>query len=186
MQTKLFSVKPTHSHHQPLEWIKTLKFPPQSGQLLNGKLVGEHILPFQEDIIKQALTPQGKPNKSIFLGYTRKISKSYLFSWIFVYLLEHWPGCSIICMASTYSQSDIVFQAIKNMIIFGPDHLKKKYKFLQDEIKNKTNQAVLKKIFNSPTANLGLMNVQALIADELSAYKDRKILIASQRVCPYP
>ena len=176
MQQKLFESK-AEREHKPLTWIsENLFFPPQSGPALAGQKVGKFILPFQESIIKDALTPEGKPNKSVFIGYTRKISKSYLFAWIYTYILEHWPGAQLINMASTYGQSDIIFSSVKNQILFS--ELKNKYKIRKDWLENKKSFSKLQKIFNSPTANLGLVNVTALIADELSAYPDRRNLDA--------
>ena len=71
----------------PVKWIeKNLVFPPIiSSELIAGHKVGKHIIPFQRKVLKEAL----ENRKDIFIGYSRQISKSSLFAWIVLYLMEN-------------------------------------------------------------------------------------------------
>ena len=175
--SKLSAFPHSDKKTEPLTWIKeNLIFLPVSGPKLKGKLVGEHILPFQEDIIKAALTPEGDPNKNIFMGYSRKISKSLIFSWIFNYLLENKEGMSLVNMASTFTQSNIIFRLIVDQVRLNPridsDHYQTTIEFL----KNKERHNQLYKVFSKASSNLGMLNVSALIADEVGAMQSRENL----------
>ena len=167
--------QPARISHKPLHFIKTkLHFPPQAGPELKGKPIGDFILPFQEKIIKSALDRDGNFNKStVFTGYSRKISKSLVYSLIFLYLLENKEGLALVNMASTHGQSSVVFDQIRNLIAHSPLGLKSKYLLRREWLENKETNTKLQRVYNSPDANLGLQPA-ALIADELSAMADKK------------
>ena len=173
MQTVLFHKPEPENIHKPLHWIeKNIHFPVQSGPLLANQPVGKHILEFQRDIIRTALTPGGRINKDVFLGWTRKVSKSMTLGWIIAYLLEH-TAKQMVVMSSTYSQANNFFQSVVNSIMYSP-LLSSNYKFRRDSLTHKTNQSRITKIFNSASANLGMQDIQVLICDELSAFNDRE------------
>ena len=150
----------------PVKWIeKELCFPPIiSSELIAGDKIGKHIIPFQRTVLKAAL----ENNKNIFIGFSRQISKSSLFAWIVLYLLEnkHIQGVTI---GPTYGQGDVVFKAIKKQIQFS-ESLSERYKIRQDYIENKYSGSLVKKIYNSPSANLGNMAIGFVVIDELCAY----------------
>ena len=52
-------------------------------------------------------------------------------------------------MASSYGQSDLIFRAVKNQILFSED-LKSQFKIRKDFIEGK-NHSLFKKIYNSPS-----------------------------------
>ena len=150
----------------PVKWIEeNLVFPPIiSSELIAGDKVGKHIIPFQRQILKQALVN----NKNIFIGFSRQISKSSLFAWIIVYLLEN-RLIQGVAMGPTYGQGDVVFKAVKKQIQFSED-LNDKYKIRADYIENKESGSLVKKIYNSPSANLGNMAIGFVVIDELCSY----------------
>ena len=150
----------------PVKWIEdNLVFPPIiSSELIAGDKVGKHIIPFQREVLNQALVN----NKDIFIGYSRQISKSSLFAWIVVYLLEN-KLIQGVCMGPTYGQGDVVFKAIRKQIQFSED-LKDRYKIRADYIENKDSGSMVKKIYNSPSANLGNMAIGFVVVDELCSY----------------
>ena len=163
------------NNHEPLNWIKeNLIFLPVSGPDLKGKLVGDHILPFQEDIIRSALNPDGSINKNIFMGYSRKIGKSLIFSWIFNYLLENREGLALVNMASTFSQSNIIYSLISSQIVLNPRINAKHYKIRNEDLENTERQNHLYKVFSKAASNLGMLNVSGLIADEVGAMQSRE------------
>ena len=150
----------------PVKWIEeNLVFPPIiSSELISGDKVGKHIIPFQREVLKQALVN----NKNIFIGFSRQISKSSLFAWIIVYLLEN-KQIQGVAMGPTYGQGDVVFKAVKKQIQFSED-LKDRYKIRADYIENKESGSLVKKIYNSPSANLGNMAIGFVVIDELCSY----------------
>ena len=150
----------------PVNWIENkLVFPPIiSSELIAGDKVGKHMIDFQRAVLKSAL----EDNKNIFIGYSRQISKSSLFAWIILYLLEN-KQVQGVCMGPTYGQGDIVFKAIKKQIEFSED-FDGKYKIRQDYIENKNSGSLVKKIYNSPSANLGNMSIGFVCIDELCSY----------------
>ena len=163
--------------HAPLEWIKeNLIFLPVSGPDLKGKPIGDHILDFQADVITTALTPDGTPNKNVFLGFSRKISKSLIFSWMFNYLLETKEGISLVNMASTFSQSNIIYSLIAEQIRLNPKINEKHYKTTREFLINKEKYNNLYKVFSKASTNLGMLNISALIADEVGAMQSRENL----------
>ena len=162
-------------NHAPLNWIKdNLIFLPISGPLLKGHSVGKYILPFQEDIVKSALRPDGSINKNVFMGYSRKISKSLIFSWIYNYLLENREGLCLVNMASTFSQSNIIYSLISSQILLNPLIEDKHYKIRKEELQNLERHNHLYKIFSKASSNLGMLNVSGLIADEVGAMQSRE------------
>ena len=132
--------------------------------MIAGDKVGKHIIPFQRQVLREALVN----NKNIFIGFSRQISKSSLFAWIIVYLLEN-RLIQGVCMGPTYGQGDVVFKAVKKQILFSED-LKDKYKIRADYIENKESGSLVKKIYNSPSSNLGNMAVGFVVIDELCSY----------------
>ena len=74
----------------PVKFIEdTFYFLPGiSNQLVAGDKVKKHIIPFQREVLKASLVD----NQDIFLGYTRQISKSTLFSWLVLATMETKPG----------------------------------------------------------------------------------------------
>ena len=161
----------------PLQWIKeNLIFLPLSGPSLKGQKVGTHILDFQSDIIKSALNEDGSFNKNVFMGFSRKISKSMIFSWIFNYLLEKKEGMTLVNMASTFSQSNIIFSLIANQIKLNRFINEEDYTIRRDYISNNKKHNTLNKIYSSASSNLGMLNVSCLIADEVGAMQSRENL----------
>lgn len=164
-------------NHAPLNWIKeNLIFLPVSGPSLKAQPVGRHILPFQEKVITSALDPEGNPRKNVFLGYSRKISKSLIFSWIFNYFLENKEGMSLVNMASTFSQSNIIYSLIADQIRLNPRINEDDYKITREVLKNQEQHNHLYKVFSKASSNLGMLNVSALIADEVGAMQSRENL----------
>ena len=163
--------------HKPLQWIKdNLIFLPVSGPKLKGKKVGQYILPFQEEIIKSALTPEGLPNKNIFMGYSRKISKSMIYSWIFNYLLENKEGMSLVNMASTFTQSNIIYSLIADQIRLNPLIDDENYKITREVLENREGHNHLYKVFSKASSNLGMLNLSGVIGDEVGAMQSRENL----------
>ena len=163
--------------HKPLEWIKkNLIFLPLSGPKLKGKCVGEHILPFQEKVIKSALDKEGNPNQNVFMGYSRKISKSMIFSWIFNYLLENKEGMSLVTMASTFSQSNIIYSLIRDQVRLNMGISSFGYDINREVLFNQKKQNYLYKVFSKASSNLGMLNVSGVIGDEIGAMQSRENL----------
>ena len=163
--------------HKSLQWIcDNLIFLPVSGPKLAGQPIGRYILPFQEKIITTALNPDGTPNKNIFLGYSRKISKSMMFSWLYNFLMENEEGFSLITMASTFSQSDIIYRLIWDQVRLNKKIDEKQYRKTLEQLENKERGNILQKVFSEASSNLGFVNISALIADEVGAMKSRENL----------
>ena len=150
----------------PIKWIENnLIFPPViSSELIAGHKVGDHIIPFQRKVLRQAL----ENRKDIFIGYSRQISKSSLFAWIVLYLMEN-HALQGVTIGPTYGQGDVVFKAIKKQIQFS-EVLSGNYKLRADYIEHKTTGSLVKKIYNSPSANLGNMAIAFVVIDELCSY----------------
>lgn len=164
-------------NHKPLNWIKeNLIFLPLSGPELKGKPVGKYILPFQEKIITSALDCDGNPSKNIFMGFSRKISKSMIFSWIWNYFLENKEGFNMINMASTFSQSNIIFKLVSNQIRLNPNIIEDDYKITIEHIKNNERHNINSKIYSKSSSNLGFLNISSLISDELGAQQSKENL----------
>lgn len=161
--------------HKPLEWIKkNLVFLPVSGRHLAGKNVGEFITPFQESIIRSALDSEGNPNKNIFMGFSRKIGKSWLYSIIFSYLLENKQGHNAICMASTFDQSGHTFDLIRGQIEFNPKINQADYSINREKITNNKKHNKVFRIFNKASSNLGFIGVQSVIIDQIESMVSRQ------------
>ena len=77
-------------------------------------------------------------------------------------------------MASTFSQSNIVYKLIADQILFNPKINSENYKITTEKIINKKKQNTLQKIYSKPGSNLGLLNISALCADELGAMASRE------------
>lgn len=164
--------------HKPLQWIcDNLIFLPVSGPKLKGQPIGRYLLPFQEKIITSALKPDGTPNKNIFLGWSRKIAKSTLFSWIFNYFLEEMEGFNLVTMASTFSQSNIIYGQVGDQIRLNEKINSKDYKITNLEgLRNNEKHNNLYKIFSKSTSNLGMLAVSSVIGDEIGAMQSRENL----------
>ena len=163
--------------HRPLQWMcDNLIFLPVSGPKLKGKLIGKYLLSFQEQIITEALDKDGNPKKNIFLGYSRKISKSMLFSWIFNYFFENKEGFNLVNMASTFTQSNIIYSLIADQIMLNPRIVTADYKITREILKNEERHNHLYKIFSKASSNLGMLNVSAVIGDEVGAMQSRENL----------
>ena len=164
--------------HEPLEWIKSeLIFLPESGVITSNKPVGDFLLPFQEDIITDALDSKGNTKNNIFLGYSRKIGKSMIFSWIYLYLLENKQGYGALNMASTFSQSAFIFEPISNQIQLNEKlNRQNQYKLTNQKIFNRITRSSIQRIFASHTSNLGFQNISSVAIDELCVYRDRRNL----------
>ena len=155
--------------HSALNWITENCYflPGISGRITAGKKVKDFILPFQKSVIKSALNSDGSANKNVVMFGSRQVSKSTLYSWIVTYLLQKSPVQGIV-MASSYGQSDLIFRAVKNQILFSKD-LKSQFKIRKDFIEGK-NHSLFKKIYNSPSSNLGNMAISLLIVDEFAVF----------------
>ena len=154
----------------PVKWIEdNLIFTAVSCPALKGKTLKGHLLPFQRDVLKSALIDK----KNIFMGFSRKISKSMLYSWIFVYYLENSEGMALVNMASTFGQSNIVFRLIEDQIVCNPRISEKDYKIRREWLENTKRHNRLDKIFSKASSNLGMLNVSGVIADELGAMQSR-------------
>ena len=157
----------------PVKWIEdNLIFTAVSCPALKGKTLKGHLLPFQRDILKSALIDK----KNIFMGFSRKISKSMLYSWIFNYYLENSEGMALVNMASTFGQSNIVFRLIEDQIVCNPRIKETHYKIRREWLENTKKANRLDKIFSKASSNLGMLNVSGLIADELGAMQSRENL----------
>ena len=162
--------------HKPLNWIKeNLIFLPSAGKV-KGHKVGRHILPFQEKIIKSALSPDGSFNKNVFIGFSRKISKSLIYSWIFTYLLENREGINLVTMASTFMQSNIIYSLISDQIRLNPNISSLDYNNKKDSLHNEKKNNNLHRVFSKASSNLGKVDVSAVIGDELGAMDNRENL----------
>lgn len=162
--------------HKPLDFIKELIFLPVSGPKLAGKKVGKFILPFQEKIIKTAMDHNGHPKKNIFMGFSRKIGKSMIYSWILNYFLEEKKGFNSVVMASTFSQSQIIAGLVGDQIKFNPNIDNSKYKITRDLIQECSAQNKICKVFSKASSNLGMLNVSCVCGDELGAMQSRENL----------
>ena len=153
----------------PVEWIENnLHFPPViSSPLVAGKPVRDFIIPFQREVLKSVLVD----NKDVFIGFSRQISKSSLFTWTAIYLMEN-ESCQGVTMGPTFGQAEVIFRSIKKHIEFSPV-LKKKYKLKAEVIENKENGSLLKKVYNSPAANLGQMALRFILFDEICTYDEK-------------
>lgn len=138
--------------------------PGLSSPLVAGKKVKEHIIPFQREVLEASLNE----NKDIFIGFTRQISKSTLFSWIVLSIMETQPGSRGFCLASKYEQSAHVFNAVKNQILFNKN-LKKKYEVTKHWIQGE-NHSMLKRASSKPGGELGNMAFSFGVIDELAVY----------------
>ena len=163
--------------HGPLNWIKeNLIFLPLSGPKLKGKPIGDFILPFQEKVICDALDNEGNPKNNIFMGFSRKISKSMVFSWLWNYFLETKEGFNLINMASTFSQSNVIFKLIADQIKLNPKIDDDNYKITREKIENLERYNINGKIFSKASSNLGLLDVSAVIGDEIGAMQSKENL----------
>lgn len=163
----------------PVKWIEqNLIFLPLSGPGLKGAPVGRFILPFQRKIIRSALTDKGEPNKNVFLGFSRKISKSMIYSWLFNFLLETKEGMNLVTMASTFNQSNVIYHLIREQIRLNPNINEADYKVTEKYLVNQKKSNTLYKIFSKAESNLGMLNVSAVIADEIGAMQSRSNLDA--------
>lgn len=163
--------------HKPLTWIKkNLIFLKHDGPDLVNKPIGHAITHFQEEWIRQALTPSGDPNKNLFLGFARKISKSMVFSWIISWMLETKEGFNIVLASKTHSQTGIIYDLVKRQIINNQKLKEKDYKIVRDFIEHKERENRMSRVFSEGSSNLGLIGVQCLIGDELGAMRSRENL----------
>ena len=148
----------------PIEWIKTkCVFPPVlSNKLVAGQPVGQHMLKFQEQILTDVLLK----NKNVFVGWSRQISKSSLFSWIILYLLQNQP-CGGIVAGPVYSQAGVIFRQMTAQIECS---FQGEYKVLKDSIEHKKTGSFCKKVYNSPASSIGMQSLQFMVFDELGLY----------------
>ena len=150
--------------NKALEWIKTkLVFPPVvSNKQVAGHKVGQHIIPFQESVITDALIK----NKDVFIGFSRQISKSSLYSWIVLYLMQSYP-CAGVTMGPTFGQAGVLFRALKAQIEYS---FPKEYKVREEWIEHKKTGSTVRKVYNSPAANIGQMALQFIVCDEICLF----------------
>jgi len=152
--------------HKPLKWIEDkLIFPPAS-PLAGAKLKG-HLLSYQKDLIRAALNADGSVNKSVFIGFSRKIAKSFLFSAILTYLLTR-RGVASGVLASSGDQAAIVFGQVGQNIGISPYIDDKIYKIHKDKITNTETYSTCERFYNSPGALLG-RSLSVLCCDEIGA-----------------
>ena len=150
----------------PVEFIENNFYflPGISNKVVSGKKVKKHIVPFQRDILKACLID----DKDIFIGYTRQISKSTLFSWIVLAIMETKPGSRGFCLASKYEQTAHVYNAVKNQILFNPE-LKKRYEVTKHYIQGE-NHSWFKRASSKPGGELGNMAFSYGVIDELAVF----------------
>ena len=156
--------------HKPLQFIKDkLIFLPASGKTLAYKKVGKFICPFQEKIITTAYDHNGDVKNSIFLGWSRKISKSMLLSWFYNYCLESKEGWQGVVMASTFGQSGNIWDLIRGQIESNPEICEGDYSLTREKIKNNITDSCIYRVFNKASSNLGMVAIQSAIADQIES-----------------
>ena len=149
-------------------WIKkNCYFPP--GSHLQGKVCGEHLLPFQIEILKEV-----ENGKSIFLYGMRKVSKSLLYAWIIYHRLAT-DKVAFFCplLASSFDQAGIIFK----MIRFQCESSNKHFKTRKNFIENPKSGSVVMQFSGSNKSAFGYQP-SAVVADELSNWKDFETLEA--------
>ena len=151
---------------KPVKWVSdNLVFPPViSSPLIAGHKVGKHIIGFQKSVLRDTL----EKRKNIFLGWSRQISKSSLLCWIILFLM-HNKEVAGVTMGPTFSQSGVVFRALKKHIEFSP-LLNGKFKIRDSWIEHKKTGSLCRRVYNSPSSNIGQMSIDYLLADELCRY----------------
>ena len=160
--------------HRPLDFIKNeLVFLPVSGPELAGKPIGRFIAPFQEKIIKTCLDAEGNNKQNIFLGFSRKIGKSMIFSWLYSYFLENKEGFQMVSMASTFMQSGHIFDLLRRQIELNPNINTADYKLTREKIINKKRDNAVHRIYSEAGANLGMLNISAVICDQIESMQTR-------------
>jgi len=160
--------------HEVLNFIKQkLVFLPISDKPLMGEKIGRYIAPFQERIIKTAFKPNGEPNKSLFLGWSRKWGKSMITSWVLNYLLERKEGFNALTAASTFSQSSHIFKLVADQILLNPKGFKSKYRITKERIENLDRGNSLSRIYSNASANLGQVSIKFFVYDQLESARDR-------------
>lgn len=160
--------------HETLSWIEQkCRFPTTAGKSLHGKPCGKYLLPFQREIITELFNPDTTVNKAgCFLYGCRKVSKSLLYSWIFYYLISdpERVGFQAPLVASSYSQTEIIFRFIKEQVLMDTQY-KKDFLIRKDFIENKKTGSLIHKVYNSPESNYG-GQPSGMIADEINNYAD--------------
>lgn len=158
--------------HEVLSWIEqNCKFPRTAGRDLHGKPCGDYLLPFQKEIITNLFNPDSTVNKSgCFLYGCRKVSKSLLYSWIFYYLISdfHRIGFQAPLVASSYSQTEIIFRFIKEQVLMNKQ-TSQMFLIRKDYIENRMTGSLVHKVYNSPESNYG-GQPSGMIADEINNY----------------
>ena len=161
---------------ESLKWIEdNLVFTPSAGPKLSGQLLGPHLLGFQREILLSALR-----GRNVFVGFSRKISKSACFGWLITHFLVNREGYNIIGAASTFGQSDVIFKEVVHQIVLNPRINEKDFNITKLLIENEDKHNTFAKIFSKSTSNLGLTGISCFVADELGAWQSRENLDSIQ------
>ena len=173
---KTFKLPPVkEGEHRVMDWIsENCRFPSTAGAKFFRKKVGQHILPFQKEILISVFNPDGTVNKpGVFLYGCRKVSKSMLFSWILFYLLANKSTAGFQCpiVASAFKQGGIIFDFVREMVLMSG--FKNDFKILKDSIRNKETGNKVYVVFNSPDSNFG-GQASAGVFDEVGRYRDMR------------
>ena len=161
--------------HKPLKFIKDgLIFLPVSGPLLVGQPIGRFICPFQEDIITSCLDHEGNPKKNLFIGWSRKLSKSMSFSWILSYFLAEKHGFISVTMASTFGQSAHIYDLVREQIERNPNINEEDYKLTKELLVHTERGNKLFRVYNKASSNLGMIGVGCVVIDQIESMTDRR------------
>ena len=152
-----------------LEYVNSLKFLPSAGAI-RGHFVEKHLLPFQERILEAAFS-----GKNVFIGHSRKISKTLCFGWIAQALMDTKEGQTIICAASTAEQADLVFNVVRRQIETNKKILEGMYNISRDRIHNKKTHSIIHRLHSKAMSALGL-GPDVIICDELGAWPSGEMM----------
>ena len=154
----------------PIEYIENLKFLPSAGPI-RGRKVGPLLLPFQKQILSAALIDK----KNVFIGHSRKISKTLCFGWIAQALMDTKEGQTIICAASTAEQADLVFNVVRRQIETNKKIPEGRYNISRDRIQNKKTHSIIHRLHSKAMSALGL-GPDTIICDELGAWPNGELM----------
>ena len=94
--------------------------------------------------------------------------------------MENKRGYSAVILASTFTQSGIIYGLVSDQIMQNKKIKSQDYKITKEVLENKKRHNSLTKVFSKASSNLGLVNVSAVVGDEIGAMQDRENLNSIQ------
>jgi len=152
-----------------LKYVEGLKFLPTAGRI-RGHAVSKHILPFQRKILEAAFS-----GKNVFIGHSRKISKTLCFGWIAQALMDTKPGQTILCASATGEQASLVFNVVRRQIETNPKIPNSRYEISKDRIYNKETGSIVHRLHGKAMSALGL-GPDVIICDEVGAWPSGELM----------